>query len=49
MNSKFKPYTPKPHPRLDDIKKSQPPMKTLKGVGNWNQYSEHMLSNGNKR
>lgn len=37
------------HPRLADIKAAQPPLKTLKGVGNYNQYSKHMLSNGRKR
>lgn len=38
-----------PHPRQDDIKKAQPPMKPLTGVGNWNQYSQHMMNNERKR
>lgn len=27
-------WKPPVHPRMDDIKKAQPPMKTLKGIGN---------------
>ncbi len=39
----------KPHPRLADIQAAQPPLKTLKGIGNYNQYSKYMLNNGRKR
>lgn len=39
----------KPHPRQQDIDESQPPVQTLKGRSNYNQYTEYMLSNGRKR
>ena len=37
------------HPRLADIQAAQPPVKTLKGTGNYNQYSKYILSNVRKR
>jgi len=39
----------RPHPRLADIERAQPPMMTPAGTGNWNQYTHYMMGNGRKR
>lgn len=36
-------------PAFRDFIAAQPPVQTLKGRSNWNQYTEYMLSNGRKR
>ncbi|NYT67958.1 hypothetical protein [Pusillimonas noertemannii] len=45
----FREMESRPHPRMADIQRAQPPMMTPTGTGNWNQYSQYMLDNGRSR